>query len=156
MTIDDLVDQVGRLKHVCVTGGEPFLHADGMEVLFNRLNADGVMMHVETSGTLMPKVFGYKGLICPGYWITCAPKLGALDAMIQRADEIKLLVDKDWDYTHLTSSMEKHKQVFVCPVNDVAMDKGNDRDNIGRCLQILDQFPSWRLSLQIHKYYGWR
>lgn len=143
------------MKHVCVTGGEPLLHSDLIEDLFCHLNRLDIMMHVETSGTIRPAPL-VENLICPGYWITCAPKLGALTDMIERADELKLLVDDDFSLDEIPPAMLNHKNVFICPVNPVDIDKGNNPSNVKKCVEILHTMPHWRLSIQVHKLFGWR
>lgn len=157
LTLNDIVARVEGIgyKHVCITGGEPFLHADLIEDLFLELDRRGVMVHVETSGTIVPPAV-WNSLICPHYWITCAPKLNAQTAMIRRADELKLLVDQDFDEYKLLPEFLKHPNVFLCPVNSVEMTGGNNPPNVRKCIELLQKFPQWRLSLQTHKFFGWR
>jgi 7-carboxy-7-deazaguanine synthase len=143
------------LRHVCVTGGEPFLHAELIEELFLEINKREIQLHVETSGTLLPRSI-WEHLIVPGYWITCSPKLNALREMISRADELKILVDEDFDEYKLTPEMLNHPNVFLCPVNGVEMNGGNNPGNVRRCVDLLKRFPQWRLSIQVHKLFGWR
>lgn len=146
-----------KYRHVCVTGGEPFLHDFLLEELFYELASRDIMMHVETSGTKYPTSRTWPGdNAVPGYWITCAPKLGALTAMINRADELKLLVDEDFDEFKLSPEMFNHKNVFVCPINAVGMDSGQNNVNVQRCRELLHAFPQWRLSVQLHKFFNWR
>jgi 7-carboxy-7-deazaguanine synthase len=140
------------LKHVCVTGGEPFLHAELINDLWNELSRHDVQIHVETSGTIMPKrLFGE--LMCPGWWITCSPKLMALGPMIRRADELKILVDEDFEEHKLSIDMIEHPNVFLCPVNDVDDLKP---ENVQRCVDLLKKYPRWRVSIQTHKLFHWR
>jgi 7-carboxy-7-deazaguanine synthase len=154
--IDDIIHRLmgNGMKHVCVTGGEPFLHSDLLEELFYELSIRDITMHVETSGTIMPTPIA--GLICSGYWVTCAPKLFALSTMIERADELKLLVDEHFDVFKLTPEMLNHHNVFLCPINSVEMGQGQNNDNVKRCLDLLKTFPHWRLSVQLHKFFNWR
>jgi 7-carboxy-7-deazaguanine synthase len=142
-------------KHVCITGGEPFLHAELIEDLYLELERRNVMLHIETSGTIVPNTI-WDSQICPGYWITCAPKLNAQTKMIQRADELKLLVDQDFDEFKLLPEFLTHPNVFLCPVNGVEMDGGNNPVNVRKCRELLDRFPHWRMSIQVHKLFGWR
>lgn len=157
VSFEEILSQLERNKyrHVCITGGEPFLHAEIIEDLFLELDRKGVMLHVETSGTIIPNTV-WDDLICPHYWITCAPKLNAQTPMIRRADELKLLVDQDFDEFKLLPEFLKHPNVFLCPVNGVEIDGGNNPDNVRKCRELLDRFPQWRMSIQVHKLFGWR
>lgn len=153
--IKDVVQRLiqTKLQHVCVTGGEPFLHPYQLQTLWVELERLGVMMHVETSGTLKPKIFEFPDV---GFWITCAPKLSALSEMIEWADELKLLVDQDFDIYRLTPEMRAHPNVFLCPVNSVEIDQGQNIPNVRKCLELLKAHPNWRLSVQLHKFFGLR
>lgn len=54
LNIDTIVDRVkeyGQAEHVVVTGGEPLIHPDTVELL-DRLDASGYHTTVETNGTL--------------------------------------------------------------------------------------------------------
>jgi len=152
-TIMGMLEDSGE-NHICITGGEPLLHHVQIENLFALANRADVMVHIETSGTIRPQPLGtFKKLLLPGYWITCSPKINALDEMIIRADELKLLVDEGFNESRLTPAMSSHKNVFVCPINNISEVK---HDNVERCLQLLKSHPNWRLSVQLHKFFGWR
>jgi len=157
--IDDVIHRLmgNGMKHVCVTGGEPFLHGVQIEELFYELSVRDITMHVETSGTIYPDYRTWQKDCIPGYWVTCAPKLNALSTMIQRADELKLLVDEHFDEWKLTPEMLNHRNVFLCPINTVGISDGQNSDNVKRCYDLLlTKFPHWRMSVQQHKNFGWR
>lgn len=153
--LEDVVQEAKSLgvRHVCCTGGEPLMFADRVDRLYVLLAQHDILLHVETSGTLQPTDPKHDRLIMPGVWITVSPKIGALDTMIRRADELKLLVDQDFDEYRLTPSMLKHKNVFVCPINDI---EHITLANVRRCRTLLDGHPEWRMSFQVHKMFGWR
>jgi 7-carboxy-7-deazaguanine synthase len=156
VTTEYLVEEIKNVgvSHVCITGGEPLLHYPVIENLFTPLAKLQVQIHIETSGTIVPKPLGgFRKLLLPGYWVTVSPKINAQDEMIRRADELKLLVDEQFDVERLTLSMLSHKNVFVCPINDV-----NDvkHDNVQRCVDLQKRFPNWRVSVQMHKIFNWR
>jgi 7-carboxy-7-deazaguanine synthase len=156
ISINNILSQLksNGFKHVCVTGGEPFLH--DLEELFLELLKRDVVMHIETSGTLDPEQDWIDDFYGGEPWITCSPKLNALRTMINRANELKLLVDDDFDEFKLTTEMLAHHNVFLCPINSVEMGSGQNNDNVKHCLALLKKFPHWRLSIQIHKFFGWR
>jgi 7-carboxy-7-deazaguanine synthase len=150
----EIVDEARheRIEHVCITGGEPMMYADKLLLLADDLRPFNTKMHIETSGTIMPpKVLSR--LIMPDVWITVSPKIGALDEMINRSDELKLLVDDSFDMYKLTQAMLDHRNVFLCPINGV---DEITKHNVEKCCEIQRTMPWWRISFQVHKLFGWR
>lgn len=144
-------------EHICITGGEPFLHADAIRE-FERLLLvvrPNVRIHIETSGTLMPLQVSpiSSRLFFPNVWITVSPKINCLDEMVKRCDELKILVDENFSEFNLTPSMLSHKNVFLCPINGIDY---NRRENVDPCLELLKKYPHWRVSVQMHKYLNLR
>jgi organic radical activating enzyme len=135
-------------KHICLTGGEPLNHqySEWWEELFYGASAAGIRIHIETSGTIDIQR-------CTGAWITVAPKYGVLKSALQQADEIKFLVDEQFDLNNLPDFDDRWSQIFVSPIND---EKTVNQDNVARCMEILKQRPTWRLSAQWHKFIGVR
>src|SRR5271166_857052 len=137
-TVKSLLDECWE-EHICLTGGEPLIHLKKLDQLFHHKQR----IHIETSGTVEADLSDTEA------WLTCAPKINALDSMIKLSDELKLLVDARFHPDELTESMRNHKNVFLCPVNDI-----NDvkLDNVERAMMWLQKFPHWRLSCQLHKF----
>lgn len=132
---------------VCVTGGEPFLHdLKPLERLCLQKVANGrySSLHIETSGTLPI----YE---TPFMWITCSPKGGFLEDNAKYVNEWKFLVDGNFDPEVVlrVTKLNPRVPVFIQPINRV---DEVDEDNLQRCLHLLQQFPQWRLSVQLHKY----
>jgi 7-carboxy-7-deazaguanine synthase len=130
-------------KHICLTGGEPLMHIDKLQGLVELAHSQGKMIHIETSGTI--------DWIPPfdQFWLTIAPKVGYVVGMIERADEIKLLVDKDFKSSLIPLCIQKHKNVYLQPVN---FELEVDRENLELCLGMFKLFPGWKLSVQLHKF----
>ncbi|KKM61498.1 hypothetical protein LCGC14_1531140 [marine sediment metagenome] len=143
-------------EHICLTGGEPLIHADKLNALLELADKQGKMIHIETSGTIQwPQRLPYPQLsyrTCP-IWLTIAPKVGYKVPMIERADEIKLLVDKDFKSSLIPLCIQKHKNVYLQPVN---FELEIDRENLELCLGMFKLFPGWKLSVQLHKFLGVR
>ena len=150
-----MLDPVG-VHHVCLTGGEPLLHAAKLLHLIKAVPK--VKFHLETSGTVSlenddVQMF-ISELIASGGHITTSPKLGYLDEDYSPiVDEVKLLVDEDFDIGRIpTVAKERAIQgllaVYLQPVNGI-----NDinYDNVKRCLSLQLQYPWLRLSIQGHK-----
>lgn len=137
-------------RHLCITGGEPALHMATIMHMVNLIDTGDpdtdLKIHLETSGTvsLDPE---FKG------WITCSPKQGFLPATVRDADEVKVLVGKDFDFAKVPSCILNHRLVFIQPVN---LETSLDLDNLKLCMDILHIMPHWRLSAQLHKLLGWR
>lgn len=151
-TSEELMRRAGLVEHICITGGEPFLH--DLEDLIVHVGAER-LVHIETSGTKpiqwIPKL--------PGTWITCAPKIGFLDENIDRVDEWKFVVSKPADFRGVMSFLREHGidsekvPVYVQPVNYV---ESVNTDCINMVLAQLEHYPTLRLSAQLHKYLGVR
>ena len=150
MTVAQILDgKPDNLGHVCITGGEPFMH--DLEPLLIAFMAAGVYVHVETSGTKdassliqhLRLEFGAALL-----WVTCSPKFGCLYQMIKEANELKLLVDKDFSVDHWPIAILEHPLVYIQPVN--GENEINDT-NLQICLELQPLYPHFILSNQNHK-----
>lgn len=139
--------QPKEVTHVCLTGGEPLMHDLGP--LVDLYMAKGVFVHIETSGTIVPKWDCFR----PGIWITLSPKLGCREEMIRRSDEVKLLVGPDFDPAKVPDLVKTHRRVFISPIN---FDDELNMENMQRCLKLQETFPRWRITIQLHKILGVR
>jgi organic radical activating enzyme len=121
---------------VC-TGGEPLLQLD--DALVGALRALNFEIAIETNGTLAPP----QGID----WVCVSPK-AETSLCIQAGNELKLVFPQpgvdptdfvDLDFDHF----------FLQP-----MDGPNRKDNQSEAVQYCLQHPTWRLSLQTHKFLG--
>ena len=153
-----------RVKHVCFTGGEPLIHY--LQDLIDTIRPLGIMPHIETSGTIplgasIPQ-WGAESMFSIGPeqwrgetqpWLTVSPKQSCLDWVIKQANEIKLLVDEQFAVERLPEAVANHHLVWLQPVN---FEKSLHNDNLQRCIKLLHEYPTWRLSIQAHKVLGVR
>jgi organic radical activating enzyme len=145
-TVSELVGETWE-RHVCLTGGEPLIHERRLVELgfFQQMFAKQIMIHYETSGTVQT-IFDIDKRV----WVAVAPKHGCLNSMLERADEVKYLVDENFDekrtYVHFA-----HQTIFVSPINN---EKEVSQENVQHALKILKTHPTWRLSAQWHKFLG--
>ena len=146
LTVEQLADWVPtKIGHVCITGGEPMMH--DLQPLVFEMKKLKKLVHIETSGTIplakanLPATDAFR-------WLTVSPKQGCLPDMIRVANEIKLLVDKDFNPDKLPLLVFGHPTVFLNPVN---YEHEVNVDNLRRCRELLDRFPQWRLGGQLHK-----
>ena len=146
-TVENLIECTWE-DHILITGGEPLIHIPQVEEIIRQFVAARRhgMVHIETSGTIA----FLKDTNC---WITVSPKLGCLDEMIHRADEIKLLVDDEFHLEEVPAAILTHKNVYVQPINQISM---VNRKHIQRCMELISLYPSWKLSVQLHKLLGLR
>ena len=133
---------------VVITGGEPFIHRDLPELVEALLQADK-QVSIETSGA-------YWQDVSPLAWITLSPKehvnpkYPVQERFWTRANEIKLVVstgeEVDFYYNYLKKNVKT--QVFLQP-------EWNSKESaIPIILELLKKNPSYRLSLQTHKFIG--
>ncbi|MEG4854795.1 7-carboxy-7-deazaguanine synthase QueE [Microcoleus sp. B5-D4] len=133
---------------VVITGGEPFIHRDLPELVQALLEADK-QVSIETSGA-------YWQDVSPLAWITLSPKehispkYPVKEIFWTRANEIKLVVstgeEVDFYHKHLASNV--NIPVFLQP------EWNSKVSGIPIILEVLKQNPSYRLSLQTHKFIG--
>ncbi|MEG4335237.1 7-carboxy-7-deazaguanine synthase QueE [Microcoleus sp. AT9_A2] len=133
---------------VVITGGEPFIHRDLPELVEALLEADK-QVSIETSGA-------YWQDVSPQAWITLSPKehvnpkYPVQELFWTRANEIKLVVSTGEEvafyHKHLASNV--NIPIFLQP-------EWNSKNlSIPIILELLKQNPSYRLSLQTHKFIG--
>ncbi|MGB3511291.1 MAG: 7-carboxy-7-deazaguanine synthase QueE [Microcoleaceae cyanobacterium] len=147
-SFNELIDELFSPR-VVISGGEPFIHKQ-LPALVNRIEATGRQISIETSGC-------YWQDISPQTWITLSPKqhispkYPVLPQIWQRANEIKLVIEtgKELEFYHkIFLSNNYNIPVFLQPEWD-----GRDR-TIPLVLEMLQKYPQYRLSVQLHKYIG--
>ncbi|MEG3900407.1 7-carboxy-7-deazaguanine synthase QueE [Microcoleus sp. B4-C5] len=133
---------------VVITGGEPFIHGDLPELVEALLEADK-QVSIETSGA-------YWQDVSPQAWITLSPKehvnpkYPVQELLWTRANEIKLVVSTGEEVEFYHKHLEKNVNipVFLQP------EWNSKTSAIPIILGLLKQNPSYRLSLQTHKFIG--
>lgn len=165
MTVTQIMLALDHKASVCITGGEPFDH--DLAPLIKRLYADSSAtfftkpryVSIETSGTKTIPSIRVRPTsldIMSKVHITVSPKFGWLPRTLWGADEVKVLVDKDFSqekFEEILKNINGGCKVFLQPVNYI---NSIDKDNLERCMQILrNQTPSLcrqiRISIQLHK-----
>lgn len=157
LTVEQITARIPEgVTHVCLTGGEPL--DQPLVPLLDALAEKKIKIHIETSGTVdiaeraYPKIGEGIG-IQAWLWITVAPKKGVLPKMIAIADEIKLLVDEDFDINKLPQQIKEHELVWLAAVNH---EYTVDPVNMAYCLALQKTYPQFRLMLQAHKIWNVR
>jgi 7-carboxy-7-deazaguanine synthase len=139
--------EVSNAHRVCITGGEPFLH--DLVPLVKALSHEKKKVHVETAGTFsVRRVMRYEP------WITCSPKHGYLLDVLAAANEIKILVGKEFDENRFL--YEFQAWIHTGKIWFQPIDGQSDDDNTKKCLALVEKYPGTRISVQLHKILGWR
>jgi organic radical activating enzyme len=131
-------------SHICITGGEPLLHIDKIWDLSDRCTYRNIMLHVESSGTILELI---------PWWLTISPKIDYIEAMIDWADEIKLLIDENFQLDLVPKCILNHANVFAQPIND---ELSLNPANFKLTMEVLRARPDWKCSVQLHKLLGLR
>ena len=150
---DEMLALAGDIRFCVLTGGEPFLQADG--ALISSLHQAGFFVATETNGTIsLAETFGDN----PPDWVVCSPKLPAHQLVLEQMDEIKLVVP-DYvpeNYAVLAERARAHplgsavtKFLWVQPEDGPRLAEANEL-----AIDLAQSNPEWRVSVQTHKVLG--
>lgn len=147
LTIKEIIAQIpSDVQYACLTGGEPMMHP--ILPLIDALHEAGKEVHLETSGTI-PLNNVFPTFTSHAYvWITISPKFGVLPEMVKIANEVKILVDKDFNPGNLSEAIRNHKRLYIQPINS---EFEVNHENLRLVLELQKKYPKWRVSLQLHK-----
>lgn len=154
LNLDEIIELLKRegsnCKVVCLTGGEPLMHKN-LFTLVRHLVINAYLVVLETSGTI-PLTKDIKTTLILMNHVAISPKKGFLFDYINYADEIKILIDENFEW-NLFPFIDDFclDEVFLQPVNG---EHTVNMDNIQRCLDIQLQHPEVRISTQAHKLWG--
>lgn len=141
MTADDMLAEMQtlnpRCKSIIFTGGEPGLQITKELVDFFRPH--GYYMAAETNGSIDLAPLGLD-------WITCSPKVAEHAVRLKHASEVKYVRGYGQGIPRPTCQAE-HK--LISPAFN---GMSPDPRAVSWCLQLLNENPDWRLSVQSHKF----
>lgn len=145
--IDTLISEL-KSPRVVISGGEPFIHPL-LPDLVSAIESTERKVCIETSGAVWREV-------SPAAWITLSPKEHVSPSyptdkrFWDRASEVKIVIQ---DGTEL--EFYRHFLILFSPV--FLQPEWTERDRtLPLVLDMLKLDPSFRLSLQLHKYIGVR
>ena len=139
-------------RYVVISGGEPLFHQD-FEKLLERLLGDNLEVAVETSGA---KAFPFEKF--SQVWVTFSPKLHATDYLKGQlsptfwthSKEIKVVISEPSDLYFYEDLLD---QVSASEISVFLQPKwSNKLETTPLILQILQQKPDCKISVQLHKY----
>lgn len=141
--VDQVVARVHELGGDCpmviLTGGEPLAQRETLD-LIEALRRDGRRVHIESNGTIYTE-------LPQDVWLCVSPKERPDPRMLDRANELKLIVD------------ERVPEEWLAGANDrqvlLLQPEGNKPKNVALALDYIKSHPKrLRLSLQTHKLIG--
>ena len=143
--VDDIVlnARKSKTKFVVITGGEPLMY--NLTELTQKLKQYGFYIAIETSGAYL-----LSGTID---WICVSPKKfkAPLKEVLSLADELKVVVynksDFAWAEEHAAFVSKKCKLFLQA-------EYGRRKETVKLILDYLNNYPTWSLSIQIHKILG--
>ena len=126
---------------VVITGGEPLMWS--MDYLTERLRAEGLKIHIETSGA-----YGLSGIYD---WFCLSPKKTKLPTVeaYARADELKVIVYNKHDFKFAeeqAAQVSPDCELFLQP------EWSNREKMMPHIVDYVMEHPRWKVSLQTHKY----
>jgi len=146
-SVESLLQEVKQTAAsiVIITGGEPLMY--DCLALTEALQQAGYKTHVETSGAYP--------LSGKWDWVCVSPKKfkAPLDSVLAQADELKVVVFNKTDIAWALQHAEKVNStclLFLQP------EWSKEKEMLPLMTTFIQENPTWKLSLQIHKYMGVR
>jgi organic radical activating enzyme len=143
VTIESLVNSVvtSGTSFVVITGGEPAMY--NLSYLIEALNQKNIYCAIETSG-----VYELKGAID---WYCFSPKKfkSPCAEAYEKANELKVVVYHKSDLKWAQEHAEKVNEACLLYIQP---EWSKREELIPLVIDFIKQNPSWRLSLQTHKY----
>jgi organic radical activating enzyme len=139
-------------ENIILTGGEPLIQ--NLAELINKLSSMGYDIAIETNGTLYPDWLGE--IIHKINWIIISPKLSDLPIAFEYtglANEVKIV----WHNTEAPHNLAAVDHIYQTKLKFIQPMDINGNMNIDDCLDLIyNKYPSWRISIQLHKLLGLR
>ena len=132
---------VNQKLWVVFTGGEPALQLD--KDLIDAMHEAGFLCAIETNGSKDVSNLGLD-------WVTVSPKVAEHAIRQLTADEVKYV--RGYGQAVPKPACKATHQLISPAVDGVTIDKRA----VAWCLQLIKEFPQWRLSVQQHKIWSVR
>ena len=143
-TLINLVDKITKLwpstkkdKFIVFTGGEPLLQLD--KLLIKEIKDNNFKIAIETNGTILPP---------PEIdWVCVSPKAKS-NFILKKANEIKLVYPQENLDPRKFEELE-FDHFYIQPLYNKKL-----KENNKKAIDFVLKNPSWKLSIQSHKYIG--
>ena len=139
---DTIVDNVKKYSDtVVITGGEPLMW--NMNYITESLQQKGIKTHIETSGAY--------DLSGQWNWICLSPKKNKLplDSVCANADELKFIIYNKDDFKFAEEQASKVSEKCVLFLQP---EWSNQEKMTPLLVDYVMEHPTWKISLQTHKY----
>ncbi|MFM7365501.1 MAG: 7-carboxy-7-deazaguanine synthase QueE [Cuspidothrix sp.] len=146
-TIGELLAEL-KSPRIVISGGEPFIHKHLPE-LVQTLLATGKQVSIETSGSFWKE-------IPLSVWITLSPKehinpkYPVQKQFWSRANEVKIIIETGQEIEFYQEHLSPDSDLYVY----LQPEWNSSSKSLALILQLLQQKPDYKLSLQTHKYIG--
>ena len=151
MSVDEIMDLVKDDSDVCLTGGEPMLQKDTLELL-RRLSGKGKTVVLETNGSVSLKdvpdndnIIISMDIKCPGSGMQDRMDFGNI-ALLKGKDQLKFVISDGVDLEYAIEILDEYKpkcEVIFTPVG------GMDIEPLAE--EVLERRIGARVLPQLHK-----
>ncbi len=131
MSPDEVLELIGDVKSICLTGGEPLLQKDAREFIEKAIEA-GKTLVLETNGSVSIAGLPDSENLIVSMDIKC-PSSGMQDRMdldnlahLKRKDQLKFVIGDEEDLAYAEEFISKHPteaNVIFSPVGGVSLEK---------------------------------
>lgn len=153
MSLDSILEQVKLINplYICITGGEPLLQPDELEHLLDSFHTRGILIDIETNGTIDFTRFQPSASICMDVKCPSSGEKSDLSLLgkIRSQDSVKFVVKDEADCQYAMEVMKTHQiagEIFISPVF------GTDYKTISKFI-LTNNLPA-RMQVQLHKIIG--
>lgn len=125
-------------KTVVVTGGEPA--EQDLPALINMLKSAGHIVHIETNGA-------HDCDVSNADFVCVSPKKTVCENMLKKANVIKLVIGPK-------TTLQEVEKYYIYESEKTTLyfqPQDNLQENTNKCLQLVKNHPTARLSVQLHK-----
>lgn len=143
MIVDEIIDKVTsyRPMQVVITGGEPTIQLDELNILIGALVDKGYYTCIETNGTNSLRLSRVR-------WVTCSPKPESDYLIACSCDEIKLVITEDFNEATLKRIATEHNNIPIW----LQPDGYNMQAMWKRCYDLAMKYrDNVRVGVQLHK-----
>ena len=151
MSVDKIMDLVKDERDVCLTGGEPMLQKDALELL-GRLSEAGKTVVLETNGSVSLKdvpdsenIIISMDIKCPGSGMHEKMDFGNI-ALLRKKDQLKFVISDGIDLEYAVGVLEEYRpecEVIFTPVG------GMDIEPLAE--EVVERRIDARVLPQLHK-----
>ncbi|MCQ2052502.1 MAG: radical SAM protein [archaeon] len=151
MSVDDIVSDIGEIKNVCVTGGEPMIYEETIDLL-KKLLAIGKTIVLETNGSISlnnvpdsDNIVISMDIKCPSSKMKDKMNFSNI-ALLKKKDQLKFIISNGIDLAYSIDIMNKYPpecEVIFTPVG------GMDIEPLAE--EVIERGLNVRVLPQLHK-----